>query len=300
MKTGVYGAPLAALAPVPADAVRFSPFAPQAPTLEGEPEAGFSEFIVAAPGSVLERRYMLAQALRLLEPGASLVALAPKSAGGGRLASELEAFGCAVHETAKAHHRICRCARPDSPVGLDDALAAGGPQVLPDLGLWSQPGVFSWNRIDTGSALLIETLPPLAGRGLDLGCGIGVLSLAALRSEAVTALTLVDADRRAIEAARRNVIDPRARFLHADARDEVVGFELDFALINPPFHAAGDEDRNLGQALARAAAMSLKRGGALWLVANVTLPYERALDGVCTSIRQVARSGGFKVLEGRR
>ena len=45
-----------------------------------------------------------------------------------------------------------------------------------------------------GTALLLETLPPLSGRGADLGCGLGILARAVLASEAVTALTLLDID----------------------------------------------------------------------------------------------------------
>ena len=65
------------------------------------------------------------------------------------------------------------------------------PEALVEgLGLWSQPGVFSWNRIDPGSALLAQTLPALSGKGADFGCGVGYLAHTVLASPAVTHLTL--------------------------------------------------------------------------------------------------------------
>ena len=43
------------------------------------------------------------------------------------------------------------------------------------LDAWSQPGVFAWDRIDPGSALLAEHLPAMKGEGVDLGAGSGEL-----------------------------------------------------------------------------------------------------------------------------
>ena len=149
------------------------------------------EAMVLAPGGTLERDYVLAQALRVLKPGAPLTAFAPKDKGGSRLRKALEAFGCDVREDARKHHRFCHTVRPEGPLGLDEAIAAGSPHLLPELGLWSQPGVFSWDRIDPGSARLLALLPKLAGRGADLGCGIGVLASQILASAAVNELTCV-------------------------------------------------------------------------------------------------------------
>jgi 16S rRNA (guanine1207-N2)-methyltransferase len=255
-------------------------------------------FVLAAPPGVVERRYVLAHALRALKARGELIALAPKIRGGARLARELAAFGCEVAETARRHQRICLCLRPTEPLGLDEAIAAGAPQFVPALGLWSQPGVFSWDRLDPGSARLIAVLPPLKGRGADLGCGVGVLAVAALKSAAVSEITLVDLDARAMSAARRNVTDPRARFLHADARaTPLTG--LDFVIMNPPFHAGGREQRDLGTEFIAAAGRMLRKGGVCYVVANATLPYEAALAAAFAKIRLVDRSGGYKVYEAK-
>jgi 16S rRNA (guanine1207-N2)-methyltransferase len=269
--------------------------------LEEQADSTFDRITILAPGGVLERRYVLAQALRVLKPGGRLTALAAKDKGGARLAAELAGFGCAVIESARRHHRFCDVARPAAPEGLDAAIAAGGPQRAPQLDLWSQPGVFSWDRPDPGSRLLLKHLPPLAGVGADFGCGVGLLARAVLQDPAVERLALIDNDRRAIDAARRNIDDPRAHFAWRDLRaglDDLAS--LDFVVMNPPFHDRGVEDHGLGAAFIKRAAEALKPKGVCWLVANRHLPYEALLTPLFPRARQVVQAEGYKVYEARR
>ena len=172
---GVYGAPPAELATIPAGARQFSPLIPGSPALEDVAPGSLPALTMLAPPGVLERRYAIALALRAVKTRGRLTVLAPKDKGGSRLRKELEAFGCSVGETAKRHHRICVAVKPAKAAGLDEAIAEGAPRLIEDLGLWSQPGVFSWDRIDPGSALLAQGLPHLSGDGADLGCGVGFL-----------------------------------------------------------------------------------------------------------------------------
>ena len=296
MTEAVYGAPPLELATPSAGATQVSPLVLGATPLEALENQSVARIIVSAPPGVLERRYALAHALRALVPGGELIALAPKTRGGARLGQELRGFGCDPAESGRRHHRICLSRRPEAPSGLDEAIAAGAPQFAPSLELWSQPGVFSWDRLDEGSARLLAALPLLAGRGADLGCGVGVLALAVLRSASVTELTLIDIDRRAVDAARRNVVDSRSHIVQGDVRQAALA-GLDFVVMNPPFHDAGREDRELGAGFIAAAARALKRGGRCLLVANIALPYEAPLGSAFRQVRVLERSGGYKVLE---
>jgi 16S rRNA (guanine1207-N2)-methyltransferase len=299
--SAVYGFPSFAVADVPGDAVQVSPLSPGGLDLATLTPASLDEIVVLAPPGVVERRYVLAQALTALKPGGRLTALALKDRGGQRLNKELTAFGCEVGESSKRHHRIAVTLRPEIPLGVAEALAAGAPQRVTDEQLWSQPGVFSWDRIDPGTALLIKTLPELSGIGADFGCGVGWLARPVLACAKVTALTLVDLDRRAVEAARRNIEDPRARIVWADVRQAAEGLDkLDFVVSNPPFHDAGTEDKSLGQGFIAAAAASLRKGGVLWLVANRHLPYEAALNESFSKVRMAVETSGFKVFEARK
>ncbi len=297
----VYGSPLPVLAPVSMEAIQTSPLVVDALGLESLAAATLARVVIEAPPGTLERRYALAHGLRGLAPGGELTALARKDMGGSRLAGELRSFGCTVAEAAKRHHRICRCSRPTAPLGLKAAIAAGGMQRLPALGLWSQPGVFSWNRIDPGSAVLIAQPWRPAGVGADLGCGLGVLSRTVLAAPTVTEVTLIDIDRRAVEAARLNVGDARARFIQHDLRRPPRRpADLDFVVMNPPFHDGGSQDRSLGHAFVDTAVAMLKVGGVLRMVANVALPYESILAARFAVVDLLAQAGGYKLFEARR
>lgn len=301
MRHAVYGLPPTDLAEIPGDAVQVSPMIPGAARLEDLSENSLESATVFAPPGTVERRYVLAQVLRALGPGGRMIALAPKDRGGTRLAKELGAFGCAAADQPRRHHRICRADRPPEPAGIAEAIDEGGPRHVDNLALCTQPGIFSWDRIDPGTALLLGNLPVLKGRGADLGCGLGILARAVLASEAVTAMTLVEIDRRAVEMARRNVPDPRATILWADIRTpgQVPG-DLDFIVTNPPFHEGGTEDQALGRAFIARAAESLRPGGTLWLVANTHLPYEASLRAAFRSVSVAAQENGYRVYEARR
>jgi len=297
--TGIYGTPPTELAPAPQGGVQFSPLVPGSAKLEDQAEGSLTEIVLLAPPGTIERRYTTALALKALAPGGVLTALAPKDKGGSRLGKELKGFGCTVSETSKRHYRICTCERPARLVGVEDALAEGAPRVDPALGLWTQPGVFSWNRLDPGSALLDRHLPAFGGRGADFGCGLGILARTILRSPKVTHLSLVDIDRRATEMAARNIEDPRAEILWADVRSlRLVG--LDFVVMNPPFHDGGAEDQSLGQSFIRKAAEALRPGGVLWLVANRHLPYEGVLKPLFKRVTLHAEANGYKVYEAQK
>lgn len=298
--TGVYGTPPSDLADVAADAMQFSPLIPGSAPLEDAVPESLAAITLLAPPGTLERRYTLALALRALAPGATLTALAPRDRGGTRLRKELQNFGCEAEDVSKRHHRIVTCVRPAKP-DIAGALAEGCPRIVEDLGLWSQPGVFSWDRIDPGSALLIEHLPKLAGRGADFGCGIGLLAHAVLTSPAVTELTLIDIDRRAVACAQHNITDTRTKFVWADLREANPALnELDFIVMNAPFHDAGTEDKSLAQKFVARAGGALRKGGVCWLVANRHLPYEAIIQPLFKQAQRAIETGGYKIYEARK
>lgn len=298
--TAVFGHPPLALADVPAGAVQTSPLVPGSQALEALAPASQSEIVMLAPPATVERRGALAAALKALRPDGRLIAMAPKDKGGSRLAGDLKALGAEFAENAKRHHRICHVRRPSDLTAVEAAIADAAPRRIEGLGL-TQPGVFSWDRIDAGTALLLGALPAFKGPGADFGCGIGLLANKVLESPAVASLALVDIDRRAIEAARANVSDPRAAFHWADLRGtEPALADLEFVVMNPPFHDAGAEDRALGQVFIRRAAGALKKGGTCWLVANRHLPYEAVLAEHFKGVDLKGEGGGYKVYEARK
>ncbi len=180
--------------------------------------------------------------------------------------------------------------RPNSLSGLDGAIGAGALRLAPALGLWTQPGLFSWDRLDPGSALLMRSGEPLIRRGGGRGVRLrGAVAGGARRAAAVSDGG-PDRHRPPRHRRRRGATwpTPAPSFHHADARDAAglaIG-TLDFAVVNPPFHAAGREDRGLGQGLVAAAAKALRRGGVCRDRRQCgTLPYEAAMAADFSSVR---------------
>ncbi|MDB5572463.1 MAG: methyltransferase [Hyphomicrobiales bacterium] len=296
----IYGVPDAALVETAAGARQFSPLSPGALSLADAPAGSLNGLAMLAPPGTVERRYAIALALRALAPGAPLVVMAPKDKGGSRISSDLALLGCESQESSRRHHRICVATGPGDAQAIAAAVEEGAPKFLDDLQMWSQPGVFSWNRVDPGSAMLLEHLAPMNGKGADLGCGIGVLARAVLASPKVSQLTMVDIDGRAVEMARRNVTDPRANIVWADARSAPALSGLDFVVMNPPFHEGGLENQSLGQTFIQRAASILRPYGNCWLTANRHLPYETILKPLFKKVTLVAETGGYKIFQAQK
>jgi 16S rRNA (guanine1207-N2)-methyltransferase len=200
--------------------------------------------------------------------------------------------GLTSHALTKSHGRLFWFA--SQGVDLAD-WAAAPPATGPD-GFVTQPGVFSDGAVDQGSALLAATLPAkLPGRVADLGAGWGYLSAAILARDGVTHLDLIEAEALALDCARQNITDPRARFHWADATRFKPEQKYGAVVTNPPFHTGRAADPALGRAFISAAAAMLHAGGQLWLVANRHLPYEAHLRDVFVRVDEAGGDKSFKV-----
>ena len=245
---------------------------------------------------------MLAQAALALRADGWLIAAAPSDAGGRRLAGDFTALGLTGDTAAKHHARIVAARKGEAFAAImaQAWVEAAAYRVVAATGLVSRPGLFAWDRLDAGSALLLACLPDtLKGKGGDYGCGHGALAHAVLtRHGTVKALLCLDADAGAIEACRRNLaaFAERADCRWADlTRDMLPKETLDFVVMNPPFHDGGQADAGLGLACIAAARRSLRRGGRLYLVANSHLPYETKLGDLFHTTERLAERDGYKV-----
>jgi len=69
----------------------------------------------------------------------------------------------------------------------------------------TKPGLFSWERVDRGSALLVEHVQVKDGDIIaDVGCGWGAIGLALATLTPRGKVVMVDVDIRAVEYAGRN------------------------------------------------------------------------------------------------
>ena len=127
-------------------------------------------------------------------------------------------------------------------------------------------GVFSRERVDFGSVLLIENMEVAPdARVLDVGCGYGPIGLTAAKLAARGKVTMIDVNERAVSLARRNAAlngVTNVEVLVSDVYAAVDGRTFDTILTNPPIRAGKEVVHRIftdGRDL-------LKEGGELWVV----------------------------------
>jgi 16S rRNA G1207 methylase RsmC len=165
------------------------------------------------------------------------------------------------------------------------------------------PNVFSGEQLDGGSRLLIsqfEQLPD-ASHIVDLGCGSGVLGLAALQRQPAARVVFIDESNLAVASARHNIkrilpaLSAQCRFVQADGFSGFQDAPPELVLCNPPFHQQHVVDDYTGRRLLRQTRRVLATGGELWLVANRHLPYGKALQRDFASVTRLLESDKFIV-----
>ncbi|MBQ3232812.1 MAG: methyltransferase, partial [Clostridia bacterium] len=87
-------------------------------------------------------------------------------------------------------------------------------------------GVFSRDGLDFGTRTLLEALPGLYGRVLDLGCGWGAVGVSVGKKYPETEIVMSDVNERAMELAEKNLREngvTNATVMKSDAMDAVPG-----------------------------------------------------------------------------
>lgn len=244
----------------------------------------------------------IADTLSRLRPGGTLLVEGPKANGADSMARTLRKLLPVEGVLSKAHGKVIWLQRPEAlPAELSTWARAADLAENKD-GFWAAPGMFSHDAVDPGTAFLAEHLPADAkGRAADLGAGWGALSARLLAAcPGLLSLDLIEASAAALEAAKRNISDPRARFHWQDATHLPAGLDgYDWIFSNPPFHTTRKAEPELGIAFIQAAAAALSPKGRFVMVANRHLPYENALTSQFTTWEEIATSPAYKILEAR-
>lgn len=157
----------------------------------------------------------------------------------------------------------------------------------------TQEGLFSYGKIDRGSALLLNRIQTCKKRRvLDLGCGSGILALGAL-AKGADSVVATDVSAMAVDAARKNLPkDERVTVIESyigDSLDE----RFDMIVTNPPFHEGKGTTNNLGEEWLDRCKDLLSGRGKILLVANMFLPYNRWGRERFDTVEELEREDGF-------
>jgi len=163
--------------------------------------------------------------------------------------------------------------------------------------------VFSRDRVDFGSALLIEALHlNVTDTVLDIGCGYGPIGLVAARLAPEGKIHMVDVNERAVDLARRNLVEneiTNAEVYVSDGLEAVRGLQFDAVVTNPPIRAG---KATIYLLLDEAHAV-LRSSGSAWVVIQTKQgapSMKKKLKELFGNVQDVEREAGYHVFRSIR
>lgn len=271
------------------------------PTPEGD---AFDGALVLAGRYRGRNEAWIAQVLESVVPGGLILVAGCNDDGIGGLRKRMGKLVELDGRLPKYHGVVFWFRRPVDVSGIVQKLRPAPVRVEGSFA--TAPGMFSHDRVDTGSRLLAECLPEdWTGLAADFGAGWGYLSaMLASKAAAPASIDVYEADRDSLEAARENLASlaqpPSFDFFWLDLVGEEVDRKYDLVVMNPPFHQSRAAEPAIGQAMIAKASAALKPGGRLLMVANRGLPYEQVLKTEFRESRELRDEDGFRVIDARR
>jgi len=174
-----------------------------------------------------------------------------------------------------------------------------------DVELTTANGVFSPERVDAGTRVLLSSVPapPPGGNLLDLGCGWGPIALTLAADSPHATVWAVDVNERSLDLVRRNAESMGLTNVNAVLPQDVPD-DVRFMTIwsNPPIRVGKNElHAMLEQWMPR-----LEPGADAWLVVQKNLGSDslhRWMDDVFASqltVTRAATNKGYRVLRARK
>lgn len=280
--------------------------------LPQEQESAFDVAILQMPkGRKLAQRWLVA-AHTALRPGGSFYIAGANKQGVQPVIRDAESlFGPGSVLGYKKGNRVVRLSKSSDRGPVPDWAEEPGVasqtwvslQVATPAGvldLHSLPGIFSYDRLDEGTDLLLGSLKASSGETvLDMGCGVGILGLAA-SIQGAARVDLADVNLLAVAAARENIflLDlQNAQALPSDCASAVIDRRYSLVLSNPPFHTGKAVDYAVAHAFITQASQVLSPGGRFMLVANQFIPYEALLKEVFGRVERLAETSKYRVYQ---
>lgn len=166
--------------------------------------------------------------------------------------------------------------------------------------LWNQPleietteGLFSPRGADAGTLSMVSAVELESGQKLlDLGCGAGLVGIAAAKVLGEENVWMTDVDPAAVRCAAENAKRNGVENVHlccGDALDAVDASGFDWILSNPPYHA----DFSVAKKFIEKGFNRLKLGGKLVMVVKRELWYRNKLTAIFGGVRMQEIGGYF-------
>ncbi len=171
-----------------------------------------------------------------------------------------------------------------------------------ELSITNHANVFSNKGLDLGARFLLENYPAGEFKNIiDLGCGNGVLGLAAHLVYDNANITFTDESHMAIASAKLNWennfpnASDLAEFKITDCLKGLPNSFADLILCNPPFHQQQTITDDIALQMFSESASILNKNGVLMVVGNRHLGYHIKLKKCFKNVKQVASNPKFVI-----
>lgn len=169
--------------------------------------------------------------------------------------------------------------------------------------LYSDLGVFSKDRVDFGTNVLLNNLPdfPRGARILDVGCGYGIIGIAIAKSCPDVKVDMVDINQRAVELVKKSIDHNKVFNVHVYESDlfAVVDQKYDFVITNPPIRAG----KTVVHKIIEDSIMVLNEKGTLWSVIQKKQgapSFIEKMEEVFGNAQKVCKENGYYVVYSRK
>ncbi len=159
-------------------------------------------------------------------------------------------------------------------------------------------GVFSKNRIDSGTKLLLETIKVKGKKILDFGCGTGAIGIVLAKENPKTKLLMLDSDLKSVFLAEKNIELNKVNNAKAVVSDGFQKIKGKFNLIvsNPPTH----NKRDFLEKFVLNSFKHLEKNGKLVVVLNKKVFLEKEIQEVFGNHEISAEGKEHKVITGQK
>lgn len=168
-----------------------------------------------------------------------------------------------------------------------------------DLTIASLPGVFSQQKLDTGTALLLSNLPKIMkGKTLDFGCGAGVISCFIGKKFNETELFLLDVSALALKSAQETLsLNELSGHVFPSNSLSDVKEKFQHVVSNPPFHQGIKTHYRASEEFLANIKNQLQKQGDVTIVANSFLRYQPIMQDKIANTRIITKKEGFTIYQ---
>lgn len=266
------------------------------------PKQTYDQVVIFVPKSKELLEYVLQHVLSRVALGLQVFLVGEKKGGIERAAKQMLPYGKCLKLDSARHCQLWQMTLAQAPAAkaLHDWIKRYPVNDL-DLTICALPGVFSQNRLDVGTAVLLPFLKQVkSGKIADFGCGAGIISCYLAKLNPNNQIFALDVDAFALKStelsfAENNLADTQLALCAVTGIADAP-MQLDAIVSNPPFHQGVQTNYVASEDLCRQAKIHLKSDGELWIVANRFLNYAQFIEQQFKQVSIQADEKGFKVI----